>query len=489
MKDGVNEDCISLTHSRIQYSRNEIIHSPTVMLLLCNNIPKTDMSSNHQSTKCVYYPYSRAISVETLKKSVLLFDEVVFLDSQPWFIRQELLGNEYGIDGTNIEKPYDFLKEEGIITIKDPKQYTKTYDELLTANVVNDMNNDEFVKQAIDHNVETWDVMAERIPPSFFKVFYIGSGSFKEAVTLQALIKENGDIEKIPERYRPFASVFRSRESDRENGPTDRYRELYDNHYKFVIGSNPQVRMETYEIPFLQASSLRMNEALLFSSLEEYIPFTDSAIHDKLLRAKIGNSISFLTDNEQISEQIGVDISMNISRRVAKKIGVDVPINISRQHLAITILDRLLPEEELEERTLPELVEYRKSNSDEFERFHVKISELSSEIESITPSYDYEKKLQRIVNSKVIPEIEAARDDLISEYEQSFGDIALKAGQVAGPTLVATSLAGLGIWEVLGACAMAEVGVFASEGAKALEQSWRARRRQKRTPFAYFSDL
>jgi hypothetical protein len=426
------------------------------------------MVEGGQNIRCVYYPYSRAINEQTLKKAVLLFDELVFLDSEPWFIRQNLLTQEYEEDDSEIEEKYEFLMENEFISIGNPEEYISEYDELITANVVNDMNNDKFVNQAIDYDVGTWDVMTERIPPSFFDVFYPGAGKFSEAISLQALINSEGELEDIPEEYCHFAEIWDNRFGQKED-----YESIFESSYKFVVGGKPTMELETYELPFLQASSLRLNEALLFASMEGYIPFTDSAVHDRLLREKINRSTAILTDDPNLTN----------------KINVEVPVKIPQQQLAVTILDQLIPNKELQERNLTELWNYRQSNSDTFEQFHTKIAELSTEIKSINPSREYDREIRRLVDSEVIPEIKQAQQSLLTEYEKSFGDVAARSATAVVPTLLATTFAGLGLWEVLGACALAEGGALAKEGVSAIKESWLARREYQRTPFAYFSGL
>lgn len=425
------------------------------------------METNSLKTRCLYYPYSRAINANTLKKAVLLFDEIVFLDSQPWFVRSELFGDEGKGVSSQLTEDYDYLAEKGIITLRDPTQVIQDQDSLLTANVVSDVRSDDFCKEAIDYDVTVWDVLTERIPPTFLEAFYPGAGTFSEAITLQALVKAQGKLEEIPEHLRRFAE-FRWQ----TRNPSELW-QAFRGRYKFVIGGNPHMRLESYAIPFLQASSLRINEALLIAGMEGLTPFTDSKIHDRLLRLKINNSLRALVKNPDLRE----------------KMATELPLELPRQHLALAILDRLLPPQELERRSLQELTEYRISRADEFARFSGKVAELSAEIESIEPSSAYNKDLQRIVDAKVLPEIRAARDQLISDYEKSFGALALKSAKVVVPAVVVTTFAGLGVWEILGACALAELGVLSATGADDLLESWRARRQSGRKSFAYLAEI
>lgn len=425
------------------------------------------MARPNLKMRCLYYPYSRAIDINTLKKAVLLFDEIIFLDSQPWFIRNELLEDKGKAGSKKLTESYDYLAKQGIISLRDPTTVIQDHDLLLTANVVNDVRSDEYCKEAIDYDVTIWDVLTERIPPTFLEAFYPGAGTFSEAITLQALVKSKGKLEELPDSLRRFAA-FRW-----EYRSLEELWQAFRERYKFVIGGNPYMRLETYQIPFLQASSLRINEALIISGMEGLTPFTDSNIHDRLLRLKVNNSLRVLTEKPDLRE----------------KMEIDIPLQLPRQHLAVAILDRFIPSEELERRSLQELTEYRISHADEFARFCGKVAELAAEIESVKPSSEYNKELQKIIDSKVLPEIVKARDQLITDYEKAFGSIALKSVKVVVPTVVVTAFAGLGVWEILGACALAELGMLSAKGAEDLLESWRARKQHGRQSFAYLTDL
>ena len=60
----------------------------------------------------LYYPYSRCLDEKQLKKALLLFDKVVFLDSQPQFMRQALLYEEHPEYAEGIEQTYYFLEQK-----------------------------------------------------------------------------------------------------------------------------------------------------------------------------------------------------------------------------------------------------------------------------------------------------------------------------------------------------------------------------------------
>ncbi len=428
------------------------------------------MNSNAEPIRCLYYPYSRSLNLNTLKKALILFDEITFLDSQPWFIRRELLNDSADTDVTALNEDYELLEAEGIVKVIDPEKLIKEFDLFLTANCVSDIRDNSFCEAAVRYDVTVWDVLRERIPPSFLEAFYPGAGTFSEAISLQSLLnrKLNTEdiVEQIPERRRGSLGMFRWSGYSREE-----LWKLFNGRYKFVIGGNPYIELESYHIPFLQASSLRINEALIVSGINGYVPFTDSVIHDQLMRLKVNRSLHTLTNDPAIQE----------------KLETEIPTLLPQEHLALAILDRLVPEAELNKRSVREIINYREGNKTQLLRFREKLAELSIEINTVEPGANYYREIKGLVASKVIPEISKARDDLLSKYEEAFGKLAIRSAQVLAPTVAATIFGGLGIWEILGVCAFAEIGMLTTKGADDMLSIWRSRRASQRNAFSYLT--
>jgi hypothetical protein len=424
--------------------------------------------------KCLYYPYSRALNLDALKKAVLLFDQIAFVDSQPHFVRRQLMRDTHtDANLADLDEIYEYLVRTGICEFIDPGPSLDGYDVLLTNNIVNDVKDEAYCQTALQESVETWRILRERLPRSFLKRFYPGAGTFSEAISLQALIKSHGSVSDIEdEQVRRFAE-FRWRQSASGSFDEKRLWGFFVDRYRWVVGGNPHVELETYEIPFLQASSLRLNEALLICTLRDYVPFTDSSIHDRLMTIKVSRSLKMVSLNTNLQQELQVHAS----------------VAVPKEQLAISILDQLVPKAELAKRSIKELVEYRKQNQDALRRFREKLAELSSDIASVEPGAEHYLHLSRIMASKVMPEISKARDAMLTQYEDAFGKLALRSAQVLAPTLLATVFGGLSIWQVLGACALAEIGMLSVKGADELLTVWKARRSAGRAGFAYLTDL
>jgi hypothetical protein len=141
----------------------------------------------------------------------------------------------------------------------------------LTANVINDISEDEFCRLAIGFSADTWSILRERIPSSLLKFLYPGVGTYSEAISLQALINASGDPARIEdENVRRFAE-FRWRFEGQALDDAIRIF-LEARGYRYVIGGNPHIELPAYTFPFLQASSLRINECLVAAALNGYTP-------------------------------------------------------------------------------------------------------------------------------------------------------------------------------------------------------------------------
>jgi hypothetical protein len=422
------------------------------------------MTVTPKPLRCLYYPYSRTTFPATLKKAVLLFDEIDFLDSQPWFVRRHLLAEHRPAPSAVSEDDYSYPEAEGVVRIVSSEDLIQKCDRILTASVINDVKDAEFCELAVKNDVTVWNVLTERIPPSFREAFYAGAGTFSEAISLQALIKAEGSLEKVEEGIRGFAAFRWKGMKPDELWPA------FMSHYRFVIGGNPHIQLESYKIPFLQASSLRINEALLVAAMNDLVPFTDSTVHDRMMNMKVGRSLRMLTADPELRDRLEVAI----------------PAAMPYGHLALKVLDKLVSEEDLNKRSLRDILRYRRDNQETLARMRVALGALAAEVATIA-GVDYYRRVTALVQSKVIPEVVSTRDELLKSYEGAFGKLVIQSARVTAPTLVATVLGGLGLWEVVGVCALAEIAFLTTKGADQFLDLWRAKRTAGRGAYSYLT--
>ncbi len=418
----------------------------------------------------LYYPYSRCLDERQLKKAVLLFDKIVFLDSQPQFMRQALLYEEYPEYAEQTEQTYHFLEQNNVIKIINPKLLVDKFDLLITMNTSRDLRDRNFCSAAIKHSTEIWNMLYERLPPTFIERFYPGAGTFAEAISLQNLIRASGNSDILLNDsktqynflYKRFSKLKEAQQWD-----------LFDARYKYVIGGNPFVTLKTYQIPFLQASSLRINEALVICEEYGYIPFTDSPIHNKLLNIKLKNTLKVISSNIQIRENLEFDL----------------PYELPKEHLALKIVDELLPNEALDTIEFAELLEYKSQNKVLLNRFHERISELSATITDNYYDENYYRNLQKVIDKEVIPEISDITCKLRKSYEENFGKILLQSAGAVVPTLTASIVGGLSFSNVLAACALAEMGYLTAIGAENIVNIISSLKNKRSNSYSYLLNL
>lgn len=416
--------------------------------------------------KYLYYPYSRCVDERHLKKALLLFDKIVFLDSQPQFMRQALLYEEHPEYAERIEQTYYFLEQNDFAEIIDPKSIVEKFDLMITMNTSQDLRDRNFCSAAIKHSTEVWDMLYERLPSTFVQRFYPGAGTFAEAVSLQNAIRALGDS-----NFLFNSNTFWSR---RFSGLSeDQQWQLFDDRYKYVIGGNPYIMLKTYQIPFLQASSLRINEALAVCEEYGYVPFTDSAIHNQLLNIKLKNARNLINSNIQIRETIKFDLEYELPK----------------SHLAIKIIDELFPDEALDNIEYAELLEYKIQNKSLLDKFHERISELSAMISDNCYGENYYRSLQRVIDKEIIPEISDIKNKMRKSYEENFGKLMLQSAGVIVPTLSVSILGGLSFSSVLAACACAEMGYLTASGADKIVNIISALKDKNNNSYSYLLNL
>lgn len=423
------------------------------------------------TVRCLYYPYSRALSLRTLKRAVLLFDQVGFIDTQPAFVRHDLLSHVVPDpqERLGLESAYQFLEAEGVVELIDPGNMLIEHDSLITRNVITDISDNEYCQIAVRHSANDWAVLRSRIPPTLLKELYPGAGTYAEAISLQAIIQAGGDKDRIAHpQVRNFAT-FRWPEMSGERA--EEY--FLQSRYRYVIGGNPYVELEALKLPFLHASSLRTNEALLIASLGDWIPFTDSQVHNNLLMRKV---------------QLAKDRTAS-NPAVIQYYESDLPLSLPASDLAVSLLDRLISDEELDRRSFEDIVIYRRQNADPLRRLREKLAEFAAGVNVGKAGPEYFHEINRLVDSKLVPEIGKIRDDLTTKYEDAFGKLKLRSAQVTVPTLVGSVFGGLSIPAVLLACVAAEAAMLGTAGVAETVKVWQTRRESRRSSFSYLLGL
>ena len=437
--------------------------------------------------ECLYYPYSRCLDTNHLKKTLLLFDKLYFLDTEPNAVRYELIRKyQHGFSLDELKQKelistYAYLQEKKLIEIIDPTNIIENYDALLTSNINSDLNSDDFCKTAICHSTNTWKIMSSRMPKSIRNSFYPGGMSFDEALLLQDVIRSWNNNSSISENSIRFYEWLKrwgagNRYLDRIRDAAEdveKAEQIFMKEYSHVIGGNPCMKQEAYEVPFLQASSIRINEALIVCLERGLTPITDSRIHDKLLNIKVQNAFDKIENNVALF----------------KEHDFDLPYAIPKKDLAVKIIDELLPDECLEKMSFADIVNYKLENRELFERFTIKISQLIAAIDETEFDSNYYRTIQRIIDKEVIPELESIKNDMRKSFEKDFGKIILQSAGIIMPVLYASIKGGLTVNQILAACALGELTYLSAAGAETLMDNISNIKNRKSNAFSYLLGL
>lgn len=130
--------------------------------------------------RAIYFPYSRTLDEVTLKRAVLLYDEILFVDPKTPKVRAglydvaqhqqylpddaaEALANEW----SRISERYSVLEDAELLRFVDPSPLLEqqAVDELITGHLQADMLDQQVIDLFADH-APTWSMLRSRIPSS-----------------------------------------------------------------------------------------------------------------------------------------------------------------------------------------------------------------------------------------------------------------------------------------------------------------------------------
>jgi hypothetical protein len=353
--------------------------------------------------KALYYPYSRCINENTIKRAILIFDELVFVDLASPKLRDNLLSDKQDIpksvmeDWKVVRDSYGPLIEDGLVKLFDPELIVREHDILLANAFKADLNDNEIWKLCTKLGLPvSWSILRRKVPPSAF-----------EFLNSQTLLR----ITYSTDRARAVLHGDNEGAWTVPAGTTDPFDETIDTIFSgdwlrylfhdgkvskemdswYIRGDDERRKhLENAEFscvfPYTHGSVLTVNTALMISDLQGFIPFTDSQLHHDLLLAKY--------------------------RRVRAN------------------------------------TEARQATREPFERLRNYIAELTSAIESEVWDDKFEKEVNKIVHQKIVPEVQKAKHTTMEIYEKLFGKLAKKAIVALAPTMGASVFAGL-LWPAM----------------------------------------
>ena len=448
-------------------------------------------ANSHTAIKfsALYYPYSRLLSPIDLKRAILVFDEILFVDplsnditdhpvqgpvASPQIIIRGSLdtyesqlarhiiarhsSHKLQLDAIpawySVVDTYKLLKQYGLVRLIAPQEHLQSHQEILSYSILTDYCQDVGAQMGVPpewwrDGKESfgWRVHASRIPE------LLVSFSTEEDVIATCLKHTSAkklDKKEMKHRIESTKAVLTS------------------------IAQSKHESQDEVVLPFGIASVLILNQALLLCEVLQAFPVTDDAVAHTALLSKASN---IYNSTEKPVRSVLPQPSVSDLYRI--------------QVFILGVISRLIPDTALERLKIEQIIEFREHNSKALQRFRLKMIELASQMTDRPWEPDFQSQILRMIESQVAPEIQKLDDDLEASYQKLFGSAVSKFGTALTktivptiPTITAAALLGLAAGQIvlLGAASlMSGLGLVLPDLAK----YWQEKRTQERNGLTF----
>jgi hypothetical protein len=252
----------------------------------------------------VYYPHSRPLSDETLKRAVLVFDEIVFVDPRT----PRVYDGKFDEAAHQPHLPFDAARLQRL----DWEESAATLEPLIQAGVARYVDptpllDDDLLQQAMTDSLQAdmgstdtfelfkasppaWSILRSRIPRGAFPFLH-------HQYTPRVLYAENTG-RPIDSSF-GFHALFADGKPDQEYGMPP------------YPGATPEVDAEyACVLPYYLGSSLSVSLAVAGCQLVQGFPFTDSLPHRSLLRQRLDRFVGPGLEGELTHAETRHDLSL-----------------------------------------------------------------------------------------------------------------------------------------------------------------------------------
>ena len=340
----------------------------------------------------LYYP-DMSVPEATLKKALLLFDELHFIDQPSISFRGQ--GGLTGAISPYRQSAASF-RESGVPFYVHPAPEGSVVDDLHEQIKV-DVNDLEFLKR-FQKGLET---------SSAFRGSHILTASYGAAWDQDSVAQKLATVDLV--------SALKTYES-----PVALFE---DNTLLPLSYSNPGGPVGCAKLLIYQAfmCSAKLNFALYRSTKEGFFPLADAKPYGDLLGAKYARAINKL---EPAKNKIQVT------------------------DLSFAIFDELIPSEQLEKMTLKDVIRYRKASEKAREAFLEHLDVLQVKLAAIGTEGDYGGAIEKMVTTEILPAARNFKNKLQTIRETQFGAVAKGAVSYLGSSAALSSFTSLS-WENL----------------------------------------
>lgn len=373
----------------------------------------------------LYFPYTKCFNKLSLKRALLYFDKVHFIDPFSLDEQQNLLTTSHYYNGVSLDdrdhfqevvrEVYYFLEDQGVIYSENILPLIKEYGRELTANSLDDISDDVFCSYSygdIDINVEkvTWHILEQRMPPQMLEVLENVSWSkFRKEIAQSAVIYT--DIDSAA-KYLSFESEFYKylpkRKQLRKNGQFTRtYVVAKDAPYtsRGSWGNDPdfdKAFLSTgYIVPYALGASISITQSMLYAARNNLALFTDSDTMYYLLARKCQRAMQ--RANRTIAE-------IRLYDELLRK--------LKENDIAIAAIDSVISPTALDALDFVQILQLRKAYAPQLQEFRSYLSGLGILKTMPWETGYYDELRQRTIDLK--REIKLLQDGLVKTFNKIF---------------------------------------------------------------------
>jgi hypothetical protein len=374
----------------------------------------------------VYYPFSRCLDLETLKRAVLVYDRVLFIDPKSPQVRaglysvenhQQFLPNDaaqrLAADWQAIETEYRELERAGVVEFVDPLQVSpgQAIDALITGNMQADMN-DKQISQLFADCPSLWSMLRSSIPMSAWPFLH-------HQYTPRVLYEENtrGAFVKHGEFSHALIADGRPDQefSMPETSPSAATAITGQRRFRSAA-MNPEYAVV---LPYYLGSSLATSMAMAICLDREAVPLTDSTPHFKLL------STRFARASQTYSPE--------------RFPGLQPQFSLARAHTQALVerrlIDKTLGPGDLQRLSMEDVLEYRSVTAEQRMEFRNYMQRLVASVTSEPWSPDLDREMTLLIQ-QAQAELDSHTATMREAYRRIFRNAAVGLGMAVAPQLL-----------------------------------------------------
>jgi hypothetical protein len=358
---------------------------------------------------CVFYYPEFTAELPTIKKAILLFDEIHFID------RPSFMFHNFGTVGcASPVRQFDkVFRENGVELYVHSVPDGPVHGELLEE-ITADVNDPEFLRRFQDGLRKS----------ELFRAIQISPGNYGEAGDHTAVVAKllSVDLERdLPAGITPMDWLM-DRTAEK---PFD---------FSSALGTARTLVMKS------AFCSTKLNVALSLAKTKGMTPFADATPYGELLGVKYKRAM------RMASQQEGWNVELT--------------------DLTFAVVDELVPAERLAKLAISDVIRYRKEAAGEREAFLERLAVLHSKQAGVTNQEDYQTAIRSIVLSGIVPAAREYKNRLAKIYDDLFGSLAQSTFQYVGGSAVLELFGHLG-WATLLPLAVLAAGKLGAEAVKA----------------------